>query len=135
MKFGDVLRELLEEREITQKQLAKDLNIAPSTLGNYIRNIREPDFEILKTFASYFEVSTDYLLNYSPEYKKSLTQEEQTLLHIFQALTTQQQEIYTEQGKAFIKQNQKNKKNLIILYNRKTPANCHKNSPLSHSIK
>ena len=110
MKFGDVLRELLEEREITQKQLAKDLNIAPSTLGNYIRNIREPDFEILKTLASYFEVSTDYLLNYSPEYKKSLTQEEQTLLHIFQALTTQQQEIYTEQGKAFIKQNQKNKK-------------------------
>ena len=109
MKFGDVLRELLEERDITQKQLAKDLNIAPSTLGNYIRNIREPDFEILKTFASYFEVSIDYLLNYNPKCKNALTHEEQTVLHIFQALTTEQKEIFTEQGKVFIKQNQKNK--------------------------
>ena len=55
MKFGDILRELLEENELTQKQLAQDLNIAPSTLGNYIRNIREPDFETLKIFATYFQ--------------------------------------------------------------------------------
>lgn len=112
MKFGNVLRELLDEREITQKKLAKDLNIAPSTLGNYIRNIREPDFEMLKTFASYFQVSVDYLLDYKPKGKNPLTHKEQQLLYVFQSLNSEQKEIFIEQGKVFIKQNQKNKKDL-----------------------
>ena len=43
MQFGDVLRGLLEETEITQKQLAAELNLLPATLGRYIRNEREPD--------------------------------------------------------------------------------------------
>jgi len=67
MKFGDILRDLLEQHDITQKQLAKDLNIAPSTLGNYIQNLREPDFELLKKVAAYFQVSTDYLLDFIPQ--------------------------------------------------------------------
>ena len=110
MNFGDVLRELLEDQKITQKQLAKDLNVAPSTLGNYIRNIREPDFEILKTFADYFDVSIDYLLDHKHKGKESLTREEQTLLHIFRSLSIEQKEIYIEQGKVFMKQNNKTKK-------------------------
>ena len=64
MKFGDVLRELLEEQNLSQKQLAAELNISASALGNYIRNNREPDFEILKRIARYFCVSTDFLLIY-----------------------------------------------------------------------
>ena len=48
MKFGDILRELLEEKELSQKQLAEDLNISASAVGNYVRNNREPDFETLK---------------------------------------------------------------------------------------
>lgn len=110
MRFGDVLRELLEERDITQRQLAKDLNIAPSTLGNYICNVREPDFEMLKMFSNYFQVSIDYLLDNPIQNNISLTHEEQKLLHIFHSLTSEQKEIYIEQGKAFIKQNQKKEK-------------------------
>ena len=53
MNFGNILRELLEDNDITQKQLADDLNIASTTIGNYIRGLREPDFQILKLFASY----------------------------------------------------------------------------------
>ena len=34
MGFGDVLRELLESKNITQKQLAEDLNIGVTTIGN-----------------------------------------------------------------------------------------------------
>ena len=44
MNFGNILRELLEDNDITQKQLADDLNIASTTIGNYIRGLREPDF-------------------------------------------------------------------------------------------
>ena len=48
MNFGDVLRSLLEERNITQKKLAIDLNIAPSTIGGYVQNSSEPDFETFR---------------------------------------------------------------------------------------
>lgn len=65
LKFDDMLRDLLEEHDITQSRLAKELNIAQSTIANYIRNEHEPDFAMLKKFASYFHVSTDYLLGHT----------------------------------------------------------------------
>ena len=64
MSFGENLRTLIEEREITQKELARQLNIAPSTVGSYVQNTREPDFSTLKLIAQYFDVSIDYLLDY-----------------------------------------------------------------------
>jgi len=63
MRFGDKLRALIEEQDITQKDLAMQLNLAPSTLGSYVQNTREPDFATLKLLANYFGVSTDYLLD------------------------------------------------------------------------
>lgn len=62
MKFSARLENLLEERNLTQKQFAKELHIAPSTLNGYLRRGREPEFDILIQMAEYFEVSTDYLL-------------------------------------------------------------------------
>ena len=105
MKFGDVLRNLLDEKDISQKQFANSLNIAPSTLGNYIRNTREPDFDTLKLFADYFSVSIDYLLSYQSSIANNRTEDE--MLRIFRSLTDYQQELYLEQGKGFIKLNQK----------------------------
>lgn len=101
MLFGDVLRNLLEEKNITQKQMANDLNLAASTLGNYIRNTREPDFNTLCRIANYFNVSVDYLLDYHPTHHISPLENE--LLRVFATLTPEQQEIYIEQGKAFVK--------------------------------
>lgn len=62
MNFSARLEALLQERDLTQKQFAKELNIAPSTLNGYLRQGREPEFEILIRMAEFFEVSTDYLL-------------------------------------------------------------------------
>ena len=107
MKFGDILRSLLEDRDLTQKQLAAELNIAPTTLGNYFRNDREPDFETLKLLAKYFGVSTDYLLDYRTG--KTSTHKEDELLNTFRRLTRTQQEVYLEQGKAFLNLNNKEK--------------------------
>lgn len=105
MSFGDILRELLNDRGITQKQLAISLNIAASTLGNYIQDSREPDFETLKRLADYFDVSVDYLLGHRS--KKANTQAEDELLRIFRSLTSEQQEMYIEQGKLYIRMNNK----------------------------
>ena len=107
MNFGDILRSLLEERDITQKKLALDLNIAPSTIGGYVQNSSEPDFETLKRLAKYFDVTTDYLLDYHSG--KTATREEDELLRIFRSLSIEQKELYLEQGKAVARLNQKEK--------------------------
>jgi len=64
MKFGEILRLLMEEHAITQRQLAKVLRISTTMLTNYTRCILEPDFDTLKRIAAFFEVRTDDLLDY-----------------------------------------------------------------------
>ena len=108
MNFGNVLRSLLDERDITQKQLATDLNIAPSTIGGYVQNSSEPDFKTLKRLAKYFGVSTDYLLNYQTG--NTNDHEEDEILRIFRSLTKEQKSIFTNQGKVFIRHNENNNK-------------------------
>ncbi len=65
MQFGDKLLALLEEREISQKDFAAMLSIAPTTLNGYIKNRREPDLELVKKIAFILNVTTDYLLDCS----------------------------------------------------------------------
>ena len=105
MKLGDNLKKLLEQHDMTQKQLAKELDITPAALGNYIHNIREPDYDTLIRIADFFHVSIDFLLGHSID--SQITHEEEVLLHIFRSLSTDQKEFYLEQGKIFIKQNNK----------------------------
>ena len=107
MTFGDNLRTLIEEWNMTQKELALQLNIAPSTLGNYIQNTREPDFSTLKLIAQYFDVSIDYLLDHPSD--KTTTVKENEMLRIFRSLTEEQQYICMEQCKVFIRMNHKEK--------------------------
>lgn len=105
MSFGEHLRILLDERDLTQKELALQLNIAPSTMGSYVQNAREPDFATLKTIAKYFGVSVDYLLdNHSG---KAATPQENELLRIFRSLSPEQREICLEQCQAFVRVNNK----------------------------
>ncbi len=103
MKFCDKLRMLIEEQNLTQKQVAKDLNIAPSTMGGYVQGMSQPDFETLKRLAQYFDVSADYLLNI-PEKKNNGFLEEE-LLRVFRSMTREQQSLFIEQGKVFVKAN------------------------------
>lgn len=110
------MRELLEERGLSQKQMAEDLNISASAVGNYVRNNREPDFETLKKIADYFCVSTDFLLNYHA--KKGYNYLDQKILQIFHSLTPEQQELYIEQGKLFIKCNHKKKEKSFLSVSR-----------------
>lgn len=110
MSFGENLRTLLEERDVTQKELAIQLNIAPSTLGNYVQNTREPDFATVKLIAKYFQVSIDYLLDY--QFEKKVTVKEFELIRIFRSMTPEQQDIFVEQGKAIARMNQKEKAKL-----------------------
>lgn len=97
MKFGDRLRELLELNNLSQKQLGEKLNIAPSTIGNYVRNIRQPDHATLVVFADYFNVSVDFLLGNT--FKNELSEEEQLLLTVYKGLNNNYKRILIEEAK------------------------------------
>ena len=105
MRFGDILKELLEQHNMTQKECARELDITAAALGNYIHNTREPDFGFLVRIADFFQVSTDYLLDHTT--KQQLSHKEELLLHIFRSLTPDQKDIYLGQGQIFIRQNRK----------------------------
>ena len=101
MQFGDVLRWLIEENGITQKKLAADLHIAASTLGNYVQNLTEPDFDLLRRIAVYFNVDVNYLLDFHQ--KNGENQIEDDLLQAFRSLPPVQQRLFLVQGRAVAK--------------------------------
>lgn len=62
-EFGDRLRRLRKERDITQAQLAEVIGVVPSAVGKYERFPQAyPSVEALIKIAEYFSVSIDYLL-------------------------------------------------------------------------
>lgn len=109
MVFGDILRHLIEEKEITQKELGNQLNIAPSTIGNYVRNLREPDYQTLKQIARYFNVTTDYLLDFHGDEVLTSSCREAELINIFRSLSDMQQVYYLEQGRQLVSKNSNKK--------------------------
>lgn len=103
MTVSETLRTLIEEKNLTQKQLAHILNMAPSTLGGYVQGTSEPDVDTLKRIASYFQVSMDYLLDFSQN--EASVPGEQELLRIFRALSPKGRELLIEQGRLLLKFN------------------------------
>lgn len=59
------LRELRQEKNLTQADLSKILKISASAIGMYEQGRREPDNDTLSKIADFFDVSIDYLLGQS----------------------------------------------------------------------
>jgi transcriptional regulator with XRE-family HTH domain len=68
--FGDRIRKLRESNGITQKDMAKKMDLSNVQLSRYEADERRPDFETLKKFSEFFGKSIDYLLT-GNEYSNS----------------------------------------------------------------
>lgn len=67
------LRDLREDRDFTQKQVAEYLHIKQNTYCQYESGRRQIPIETLIALAKYYKVSTDYILgltNISKPYPK-----------------------------------------------------------------
>lgn len=62
MISGQKLRLLRIRKGLTQKELAKELNLSDSTISYYEKEERIPNIEVLIQIADYFEVDVNYLL-------------------------------------------------------------------------
>lgn len=60
--IGEKIAKLLEEKNMTQRDLAKLINVTEVTIGRYINNTREPKGSVLKDIADALGVTSDYLL-------------------------------------------------------------------------
>lgn len=62
IKFADVLKELISKKGITQTALAEYLGLKSQTVSLYCNGKSYPELNNLLKIASYFGVSTDYLI-------------------------------------------------------------------------
>lgn len=60
--FGDILRALREEKNISQKDMAEYLQVSRQAYNYYELGKREPSYDTLKVLSDFFEVTTDFLL-------------------------------------------------------------------------
>lgn len=65
MTFGDRLKELRDEKKLTQEDLGKIVNLSKANISKYEKNLVEANNETLTLLADYFCVSVDYLLGRS----------------------------------------------------------------------
>ncbi len=62
------LKELREKKEMSQRELAKIIQLSPSTVAMYELNRRSLDNDTIIKLANFFNCSTDYLLGKSETY-------------------------------------------------------------------
>ena len=70
------LREIREDRDLHQSDIAKILNVSQVAYSYYEIEKRQIPVDLLKKLALYYNTSTDYLLCLTDErkpYKKSIT--------------------------------------------------------------
>ena len=63
--FGERLRQLRLNKELTQEELANKFGLHKTRISQYELNKRQADDELKKKFAEYFNVSVDYLIGKS----------------------------------------------------------------------
>lgn len=113
MKTSEILKELRNDADLTQKELAKILGIGQSTIAGYEKDEREATSYILGLYADHFHVSVDYLLgrdktwdngiavNLIPEY----TAEERNLIKAYRELRPDLQSLLLDTVALWQKQN------------------------------
>ena len=62
MTFGETLKRLRQRKNISQDELAKELNVKQYVISSWEIGRSEPNIEQIKFLSNYFNVPTDYLL-------------------------------------------------------------------------
>ncbi|MFR3566956.1 MAG: helix-turn-helix domain-containing protein [Paraclostridium sordellii] len=62
MSFGQRLKDLRIEKNVTQQQVGDFLGVGRATIAGYETKDKHPDFDKLNLLAQFFNVTTDYLI-------------------------------------------------------------------------
>ena len=61
-KFAERLKELRVEKELTQSDLAKELQISPACINRWEKNLRIPNIDSIILLCNFFSVTAGYLI-------------------------------------------------------------------------
>ena len=67
MEIGNTIKNLRTQRNLTQEQFAQDVGVSVQTISRWENNVNAPDLSMLPVLASYFKVTTDFLLGMKGE--------------------------------------------------------------------
>lgn len=87
------LKRLRENKKMTQMELSKKLNIAPSTVGMWEQGYRNPNYEDLKRISKLFGVTTDYLLDNENATAQTFSEDETDLVYGYRRLNPERQRL------------------------------------------
>mgnify|MGYP003256455243 CR=1 FL=1 len=91
------LKELREERHLTQNDIAKEIKTSQTNIGRWEKELNEPAASFLIRLADFFQCSTDYLLGREDDFGNitiktekpvPLPQDELHLLEVYRKLDT-----------------------------------------------
>ena len=75
MSFGEKIKNLRHNSNMTQEKLAELLSISPQAVSRWETDVAMPDISLLPPLANLFDVTTDYLLGMDT-YQKDLRKAE-----------------------------------------------------------
>lgn len=66
MSFGENLERIRRGKNVSQKELGDALGITQQMISSYEKNFSTPNIEVLLKIATFFHVSLDTLVGYTP---------------------------------------------------------------------
>lgn len=105
-KMGHIIKELRREMDCTQNKLADVLGVTQDSISLWENDKRIPDTQYIVAMAKFFDVTTDYLLGLTDEYKSvrfgtaantsSLTPEENALLKKYRTMSDKEKALLVQ---------------------------------------
>lgn len=88
------LKELRDEKNISQLQLASAIDTNQSTIGRWEKGLISPSIEYVEKLSNYFGCSIDYLVGRSDDFgnintNADLSAEESEIIETFRSLTSE----------------------------------------------
>ena len=68
MEFKEILKDFLEENNLTQVAFAKKTGVKQSQVSEWLKGKAKPSYDILKNMSKAFNVSADYFLGITNDY-------------------------------------------------------------------
>jgi transcriptional regulator with XRE-family HTH domain len=83
MSLGNNLRRFRKNKNLSQEQVARDLNISRQSISKWENDVCRPDIENITRLSTYYDVPLDSILNknsYVPSSQKKFEHEDQTFV-------------------------------------------------------
>ena len=74
-EFSKIITLLRKEKKLSQKRVARELNISQGLLSHYEKGVRECGLDFIIRIAEYYEVSCDYLLGRTTDRNPNIPKE------------------------------------------------------------